>query len=367
MERTKVINHYSDINISKYQPYLRDGVNIDKDDIMIPNDIFDRINRMKLQADIHKPLVFCFYVTLLVSNSFRNKDDFLNDKANNASEMLISNSQLKELWSYSADNKKIDYIVKKNGEMDNVGLTENLKGGYRHIKYRASFQKGKFFKIPQMLLFYFIDNEELDTVAFAIYCLIKMKIQTTQTEQTGLKIPVGYFKSMFDLANDTIINAYKKLERHNLIGIEYGNIIDGYGDFIQHDENKYRITQLKFTKNVNFEQPDLESEDRKALIEAIRKALLDYERNISWETITKQIDKYLEMGYSYQDQLDTMRYMITKDSNFWGYGRTEKFFDIAIAYQKKVEELEKAQQAKQQEAVPKKRNLRVTSKPEFLI
>lgn len=220
MAQIKIVNIFEDIDFFEIVTRCRKGVSTIEQDVCIPNDIFNRINEMRLKSDIHKALTFSFYVTLLISNSFDNKYTFMNykriavnrddyigsyvdmdihkrfekiqgkkvyyyEKDMPVKEMLFNNAQLKELWHYSPQFKEIDYIIKQNGAMDKAGLTEFLARGYKHIVYRADLQKGGYFRIPALLVFYFTNSDKLDATAFAIYCLISKMLQLKKSPKDG--------------------------------------------------------------------------------------------------------------------------------------------------------------------------------------
>ena len=57
----------------RYGCYMRSGINTINDDICVPNNIFDKINKIALKSNVHRTFLFSCYATLLLTNSFENK------------------------------------------------------------------------------------------------------------------------------------------------------------------------------------------------------------------------------------------------------------------------------------------------------
>lgn len=97
---------------------------------------------------------------------------------------------------------------------------------------------------------------------------------------------------------------------------------------------------------------------------------------LNWSLITSQIKKLKEAGYSYEDQIYALKWLVDRDGGYWGYGRLEKFIEEAIAFKKKEEKYLADKQAQElvkellqsqfqiEKEEPKK--LKVYSKPTFM-
>lgn len=114
--------------------------------------------------------------------------------------------------------------------------------------------------------------------------------------------------------------------------------------------------------------PKLSEEEKRArkdLTDAIEWLAVKYGKPLNWGLITSQIKKLLEKGYSHEDQLFSLKWLVERDGEFWGYGRLEKFITHAMEHKKKLEEFEIKKQAK---SIQKKEEagLKAESKPTFL-
>lgn len=98
------------------------------------------------------------------------------------------------------------------------------------------------------------------------------------------------------------------------------------------------------------------------LRDRINELCVQYDRPANWTLITAQIKRYKEMGYTYQDQLYTLNYIVEKDGTFWGYGRVEKFFSHAMTYRQKYENFIQSKKV-QRETKP----ININSKSNFKI
>ncbi len=109
----------------------------------------------------------------------------------------------------------------------------------------------------------------------------------------------------------------------------------------------------------------MSKEDKKdwdELRDAIKWACVKYDKPANWSLIGNQIRKYIEIGYSYSDQLYTMKYVVERDGTFWGYGRIEKFFTHALEHKRRQEEFE-VKKDHEEQAKPIKQ---IKSRPSYL-
>lgn len=120
----------------------------------------------------------------------------------------------------------------------------------------------------------------------------------------------------------------------------------------------------KCPKSAKLSEED--KKDYKELTDAIKWVAVKDDKPLNWKLITSQIKRYKEMGYSYKDQLYTLKYVVERDGVFWGYGRIEKFFEHALNYRKKEEEMKKKLEKLKIETKQNQQTLKVTSKPMFL-
>ena len=116
-----------------------------------------------------------------------------------------------------------------------------------------------------------------------------------------------------------------------------------------------------------------ETKARNELTLAIKYTSVKYGKPLNWKLIGTQIQTLRDRGYSYEDQLYALKWVVEKDGAYWGYGRIEKFIDHALEHRRRhmefVEKLE-AQKKKEQQADNDKDAFRKmvqnSSKPDFL-
>lgn len=83
--------------------------------LFLPNEIFGDL-KANMKKSIHIPVAYSYYY--LVSWLYRHA------KYGN---ILIDNKIIKEVLGYHRDQKDLDYIMKKNGLLDEIGYTETVK------------------------------------------------------------------------------------------------------------------------------------------------------------------------------------------------------------------------------------------------
>lgn len=83
--------------------------------VFMPNEIFEDLQKSEIKS-LHTPVAYSYYY--LINWLYRyTKYDV----------PMIDNKQIKEILGYHPDQKTIDYIMKKNGELDKIGYTETVK------------------------------------------------------------------------------------------------------------------------------------------------------------------------------------------------------------------------------------------------
>lgn len=97
----------------------------DSANVQIPNDIFkllsSKIKNKNCSTNI-KQVSFAYLYIILVSFLYKYTNFVYIDNGT-----YIQNTDIKELLGYSKTTKSIDSIIKKNGILDNIGLTITTK------------------------------------------------------------------------------------------------------------------------------------------------------------------------------------------------------------------------------------------------
>ncbi|MBS4207468.1 hypothetical protein [Bacillus sp. FJAT-50079] len=269
--------------------------------VFMPNDLFARLSKEKALTKKNKErksthVDVAYTYLYLVSWFYRNA------KYGELSDSLTDTGAFKEVIGFSPKSKEIDYIIKKNGVLDQMGLTKTLP--FKEAPILAGFDEDilqfiyadslktktwsnrKVFKYPIFCLedddehglgtfFGYIDNthhvdfrvfmqcitnKNLGTSAFYIYSFLKHKCDVA-----GGNIEIGLSK----ISEQTGITEKKRdkaldyLKRHNLIkcipapfvvGAEEGEganiyICNGVESYIE-EEKKYSKRQLIKAKDV---------------------------------------------------------------------------------------------------------------------
>lgn len=87
-----------------------------KEDILfVPNEIYEDIQKSNIK-NIHIPFAFSYYY--LISWLYRYAK---------YSSITLDNKDIKEILGYSRTFPEVDYIIKKNGMLDQIGYTETTK------------------------------------------------------------------------------------------------------------------------------------------------------------------------------------------------------------------------------------------------
>ncbi|WP_146548785.1 hypothetical protein [Rummeliibacillus suwonensis] len=83
--------------------------------VFMPNEIFEDLKQSDIKP-VHIPFAYSYYY--LINWLYRYTKYY---------ETRINNKQIKEILGYHPDQKTIDYILKKNGVLDQIGYTQTVK------------------------------------------------------------------------------------------------------------------------------------------------------------------------------------------------------------------------------------------------
>lgn len=206
----------------KYQKYRFSEVG-DLQEILLPNDIFTRINALKVGRN-HKALAFVVYAFSKFTKI-----------TNNPHPML----RIQELWGYSCKTRSLLSTVKKGGVLDKAGLTESTIQGlgsrerlflnteatkieYKKPLYDVDTSKGKFFRVlVEPMLACMINAKELGVKGFYVYAFICLQAQYKAFGTNDLyrmtPIATKFISDGLGLSPTTVKNVLNQLDEFGLI------------------------------------------------------------------------------------------------------------------------------------------------------
>lgn len=257
--------------------YLRKNSKSKKSlEILIPNDIFKKINDLRNINDkelsgSHKCFAFAIYALCKVMNSKGTYKKI---------------SEIKELWGYSSANKSLNELIKRDGILDKSGITstktigldelgrdaiqeKSTKIQYKVIEYVIDTEKGKFFKMySDIMLGCMLENKKLGATAFYIYAFICYKCQ-----MKGIGISKGnyaweylsssYISVCLKLSEGTVKTNLKALLKYKMINTKKtyrSKSEEGYSIF---DANQFLPCTELVDQIFNIKQNTLEATGNK--------------------------------------------------------------------------------------------------------
>jgi hypothetical protein len=244
------------MNFEEIKEYL--GYHEQESKIFMPNEIFTDLRNALPDSSSHLAFAYSYYY--LTSWLYRYTKYV---KSN-----LIDNGKIKKLLGYNEDYKKIDYIIKKNGLLDQIGYTRTVKDfpvlweydnyegleftmyseqredihRYNNItpsrKYNIKFPvkaferiidgdletNGTFYdienthEIPFEVFMYCLDNEQIGLTGFYIYSFIK---RMNDYYRGGWDISVEGMPTDMGISERTISRYLDVLRKYNLIKVEH--------------------------------------------------------------------------------------------------------------------------------------------------
>jgi len=214
-------------------------------DFFIPNEIFEDFKRIQYRASTHYAFAVAYYAVI----------SFLYYRCSYG-KGIITQSDLKALLGLNKDNKRIDYLIKKNGLIEKIGYISNttnypvkkelnefngtyefvyvdeFKGDFKiegvpnkhEVKYPVkAFERnnaeGTFFdvrntiKLDMRKFYEIINDEELGITGFLIYLRLKLyPVLMMGQENIGNELL---------LSRTTVKEKLKVLENKGLVMIEH--------------------------------------------------------------------------------------------------------------------------------------------------
>ena len=83
--------------------------------VFVPNELFEDLKKSNIKR-VHIPVAYSYYY--IINYLYRYTKYY---------ETKVDNKQIKEILGYHRDQQSIDYIIKKNGELDKIGYTQTVK------------------------------------------------------------------------------------------------------------------------------------------------------------------------------------------------------------------------------------------------
>lgn len=221
--------------------------------IFMPNEIFTDLKGAITNSSPH--LAFSYSYTYLITWIYRHAKHMSKDG-------IIDNGKLKEILGYNPTTKGLDYLIKKNGLLDQLGYTEtvkdfptswtfddgdlefdmysdnkemltnwNLPRKYS-IKYPVkSFHRfdeevedGTFYEftnthcIPFEVFMYCMDNEQIGTIGFYLYSYIK---RMNDMYVGGWDISIEKMINEISIPLRTLISYLDVLRKYKMIDVKY--------------------------------------------------------------------------------------------------------------------------------------------------
>lgn len=218
--------------------------------INLPNSIFSDLQQSEIKVN-HIPFAYAYYylVSYLYYNCLHIKDDHT----------LFDVKCIKQALGLSPIYKKIDYIIKKEGLLDQIGYTESS----------TDYPLKKFYDEDGVINFQMLSDLKKDPLFSHI-----------NNKNFKIKFPVKAFYSCQEARDDDILDGhfYDFHNTHKLIFEEFTSIINNpklgllgfylYGYFkMMHDKfDEYKITYSQIKDNIGIIQSTIEKYI-KALVE----------------------------------------------------------------------------------------------------
>lgn len=174
----------------------------------ICNDVLDTIIKTEtITSSPQKVFAYC-YLGLISYLDINNKYESNNIKV----------QDIKRYLGYSEMNKKVDYIIKKNGVLEELGFMidkNNPYGGKNHIKIPVILDEMKECHTFNLSLFFkCMDDKNLGTIGFFIANYIK---EFDADYTYGTRGSVNYLSKVLSMPTSTVSNYLEVLAEMNLI------------------------------------------------------------------------------------------------------------------------------------------------------
>ncbi|MED1863263.1 hypothetical protein P4V41_07325 [Fictibacillus nanhaiensis] len=244
--------------------------------IYIPNEIFNDLEGLHVKGSSHVAFAYSFYY--LTSWLYRYCK---------YGQIEIDTKMIKELLGYHPDNKVINYIIKKNGVLDELGYTMTTtdypvaweyEDGLEFVllsdldtdaKKMLQSKKGKNYKIKVPIkgiwrskeseeegiedgTFYEVDNthcvpfevfiecmenDQLGCIGFYLYCYMKSKYQIFET---GYDVSLTELERCTGLSHKTLCRYLDRLKKYRMITCDVQNFVLGL-DKGERKSNTYHV------------------------------------------------------------------------------------------------------------------------------
>lgn len=217
-------------------------------EVFIPNDLFKIINQLEISGK-QKAFAFSLYVLSKISIT---------------KGYWYTISEIKELFGYSKKNKSLDKLIKKNGILDEIGLTKTVIKGldridgsnigvkstkiqYKEVVYGADI-KSNFFKVYIEVMFgCLLKNKELGIIGFYIYSFLCLQCQINHKKIDGnyhwCRVPYSYISTGTGISETEVKSVIEKLKFYEFVQTKRNSVgkKDRYSAL---DANSYLVNKV---------------------------------------------------------------------------------------------------------------------------
>lgn len=176
----------------------------------ITNEVLETvINTDLIKSSPQKVFAYC-YLGLISYFSLNNKYKVSNIKV----------QEIKRYLGYSELNKKVDYIIKKNGVLEQLGFITDIRNPVaentkNRIKVPLALDEMKDCHTFNLkLLFKCLENHELGTIGFFIANYIK---EFNNGYVYGVRGSINYLSKTLNIPSSTVTNYLEELAKNDLI------------------------------------------------------------------------------------------------------------------------------------------------------
>jgi hypothetical protein len=214
----------------------------------ICNDVFQVIiDSDKIKSSPQKVFAYCYLglISYLTINQKYKQHD-------------IKVQEIKKYLGYSELNKKVDYIIKKNGVLEELGLIKDEPNPFEgKTKNRVKIplvldemQECHTFNLN--LFFKCLENNELGTTGFFIANYVK---EFDNEYVYGVRGSVNYLSRVLNMSKNTVTTYLNKLSNNNLINsnkIRSHDTLTEMSLYFRSKLNKWKNDSLEFYGNKCF-------------------------------------------------------------------------------------------------------------------
>lgn len=258
-------------------------------EIYMPNELFDILMKNTNNSS-HLSLTYAYMY--FITWQYKYLKHIVNDN-------VIDNKNIKEILGYNATTKGLDYITKKNGLLDSLGLTETIKNipvsksidydgvinfetiysndeelkhlnlnrkytlkfpvkafnryGEKGISYGTYFNKTNTHLIPFEVFMFCMGNREINCTGFYLYAYIN---RMNDFYPNGWNVSYDDMANGVGLTRETLARYISRLRSYNMITCNYNyeyftvlaDDLISPNSYIANDFKEFSHTPIKYNK-----------------------------------------------------------------------------------------------------------------------